>query len=126
MEAVVDVKYMPALFLNGGGAGAAVAAGKKMRPAAAAAWGGGEAGVYRECLKNHAASLGGHALDGCGEFMPSSAGDPASLQYAAVPQVGRDSRALHGEEMPQDRSRPPSTARLRRRISATIFLHSLL
>ncbi|MCO5568841.1 hypothetical protein L7F22_022542 [Adiantum nelumboides] len=26
---------------------------------------------YRECLKNHAASLGGHALDGCGEFMPS-------------------------------------------------------
>lgn len=26
---------------------------------------------YRECLKNHAASLGGHANDGCGEFMPS-------------------------------------------------------
>lgn len=26
---------------------------------------------YRECLKNHAATLGGHALDGCGEFMPS-------------------------------------------------------
>nr|TKW01487.1 LOW QUALITY PROTEIN: hypothetical protein SEVIR_8G184400v2 [Setaria viridis] len=36
-----------------------------------------EAGVYRECLKNHAASLGGHALDGCGEFMPSSKADPA-------------------------------------------------
>ncbi|CAL5431002.1 unnamed protein product [Camellia sinensis] len=28
---------------------------------------------YKECLKNHAASLGGHALDGCGEFMPSPA-----------------------------------------------------
>ncbi|ERM94478.1 zinc-finger homeodomain protein 2 [Amborella trichopoda] len=28
--------------------------------------------LYRECLKNHAASLGGHALDGCGEFMPIS------------------------------------------------------
>lgn len=27
---------------------------------------------YRECLRNHAASLGGHVLDGCGEFMPSS------------------------------------------------------
>lgn len=27
---------------------------------------------YRECLRNHAASLGGHILDGCGEFMPSS------------------------------------------------------
>ncbi|XP_028762854.1 zinc-finger homeodomain protein 3-like [Neltuma alba] len=26
---------------------------------------------YRECLKNHAASMGGNALDGCGEFMPS-------------------------------------------------------
>ncbi|XP_047306881.1 zinc-finger homeodomain protein 3-like [Impatiens glandulifera] len=26
---------------------------------------------YRECLKNHAASMGGNATDGCGEFMPS-------------------------------------------------------
>ncbi|XP_020588662.1 zinc-finger homeodomain protein 6-like [Phalaenopsis equestris] len=26
---------------------------------------------YRECLKNHAASIGGHVLDGCGEFMPN-------------------------------------------------------
>ncbi|XP_015940519.1 zinc-finger homeodomain protein 4-like [Arachis duranensis] len=25
---------------------------------------------YKECLKNHAASLGGNATDGCGEFMP--------------------------------------------------------
>ncbi|CAN6484578.1 unnamed protein product [Victoria cruziana] len=31
--------------------------------------------VYRECLKNHAASIGGHAVDGCCEFMASSA-DP--------------------------------------------------
>lgn len=41
---------------------------------------------YKECLKNHAASLGGHALDGCGEFMPSptaSSNDPASLNCAA-------------------------------------------
>ena len=72
-------------------------------------------------LESHAASLGGHALDGCGEFMPSPADDPASLRYAAVPQVERDSRALHGEEMLEDRSRPPSTARLRHQISATIF-----
>eukprot|EP00250_Pteridium_aquilinum_P014050 c21748_g2_i1 orf=65-1042(+) len=28
---------------------------------------------YRECLKNHAVNLGGHATDGCGEFMPSGA-----------------------------------------------------
>ena len=25
---------------------------------------------YKECMRNHAASLGGHANDGCGEFMP--------------------------------------------------------
>ncbi|KAL9229152.1 hypothetical protein vseg_004650 [Gypsophila vaccaria] len=32
---------------------------------------------YRECLKNHAVNIGGHALDGCGEFMP--AGHEGSL-----------------------------------------------
>lgn len=26
---------------------------------------------YKECLKNHAAAMGGNATDGCGEFMPS-------------------------------------------------------
>nr|GEZ85651.1 zinc-finger homeodomain protein 4-like [Tanacetum cinerariifolium] len=26
---------------------------------------------YKECLKNHAASMGGKATDGCGEFLPS-------------------------------------------------------
>ncbi|XP_021807411.1 zinc-finger homeodomain protein 11-like [Prunus avium] len=42
--------------------------------------------AYKECLKNHAASLGGHALDGCGEFMPSPSSnpmDPTSLKCAA-------------------------------------------
>ena len=39
---------------------------------------------YRECMRNHAASIGGHANDGCGEFMPSSGGgDAASLTCAA-------------------------------------------
>ncbi|XP_010257380.1 PREDICTED: zinc-finger homeodomain protein 9 [Nelumbo nucifera] len=41
---------------------------------------------YKECLKNHAASIGGHALDGCGEFMPSPSAtptDPTSLKCAA-------------------------------------------
>ncbi|KAL5582309.1 hypothetical protein UlMin_014751 [Ulmus minor] len=41
---------------------------------------------YKECLKNHAASLGGHALDGCGEFLLSptaTATDPTSLKCAA-------------------------------------------
>ncbi|XP_024978229.1 zinc-finger homeodomain protein 9-like isoform X2 [Cynara cardunculus var. scolymus] len=42
--------------------------------------------TYRECLKNHAAAMGGHAVDGCGEFMPSSTStptDPTSLKCAA-------------------------------------------
>ncbi|KAL3501411.1 hypothetical protein ACH5RR_035860 [Cinchona calisaya] len=42
--------------------------------------------AYRECLKNHAANIGGHALDGCGEFMPSQTAtptDPTSLKCAA-------------------------------------------
>lgn len=32
---------------------------------------------YRECLKNHAIGIGGHAVDGCGEFM--AAGDDGTL-----------------------------------------------
>lgn len=41
---------------------------------------------YRECLRNHAAALGGLALDGCGEFMPSplsTPSDPTSIKCAA-------------------------------------------
>uniref|UniRef100_A0A0E0LV87 ZF-HD dimerization-type domain-containing protein n=1 Tax=Oryza punctata TaxID=4537 RepID=A0A0E0LV87_ORYPU len=79
MEAVVGVKYRPVVFPNGGAA-ASAAVGKSKATAAAAV------AVYRECLKNHAASLGGHAVDGCGEFMPSpaaDAADPASLKCAA-------------------------------------------
>jgi ZF-HD class homeobox domain-containing protein len=29
-----------------------------------------EVPTYQECLRNHAAAQGGHAVDGCGEFMP--------------------------------------------------------
>ncbi|XP_062192497.1 zinc-finger homeodomain protein 2-like [Phragmites australis] len=32
---------------------------------------------YRECLKNHAVGIGGHAVDGCGEFM--AAGEEGSI-----------------------------------------------
>ncbi|XP_048559036.1 zinc-finger homeodomain protein 6-like [Triticum urartu] len=43
-------------------------------PSDASSGNSGEA-RYRECLRNHAAAQGGHAVDGCGEFMPSSAHD---------------------------------------------------
>ncbi|CAI9276982.1 unnamed protein product [Lactuca saligna] len=42
--------------------------------------------TYKECLKNHAAAMGGHAIDGCGEFMPSPTSSPSyptSLKCAA-------------------------------------------
>ncbi|KAF5725369.1 zinc-finger homeodomain protein 9-like [Tripterygium wilfordii] len=42
--------------------------------------------IYKDCQKNHAATLGGHALDGCGEFMSSPSAtptDPTSLKCAA-------------------------------------------
>lgn len=32
---------------------------------------------YRKCLRNHDASLGGHGIDDCYEFMPSTFADPA-------------------------------------------------
>ncbi|KAH6797124.1 hypothetical protein C2S52_021678 [Perilla frutescens var. hirtella] len=39
---------------------------------------------YRECLKNHAASMGGHVVDGCGEFMPNGEeGTVEALRCAA-------------------------------------------
>ncbi|XP_059459398.1 zinc-finger homeodomain protein 5 [Corylus avellana] len=39
---------------------------------------------YRECLKNHAASMGGHVVDGCGEFMSGGEeGTPEALKCAA-------------------------------------------
>ncbi|KAK8716754.1 hypothetical protein V6N13_044055 [Hibiscus sabdariffa] len=39
---------------------------------------------YRECLKNHAASMGAHVVDGCGEFMPSGGeGTVEALKCAA-------------------------------------------
>lgn len=44
-----------------------------------------ERGVrYRECRKNHAANIGGYALDGCREFMASGEeGTSAALKCAA-------------------------------------------
>ncbi|RWW01296.1 hypothetical protein GW17_00035676 [Ensete ventricosum] len=39
---------------------------------------------YKECLRNHAAAIGGHILDGCGEFMPGGGpSTPEALKCAA-------------------------------------------
>ncbi|KAK6928200.1 ZF-HD homeobox protein, Cys/His-rich dimerization domain [Dillenia turbinata] len=66
--------------------------------------------TYKECLKNHAASIGGHALDGCGEFMPSptaSATDPTSLKCAAC----GCHRNFHRRD-PDELQPPPSNAQM--------------
>ena len=39
--------------------------------------------MYKECLRNHAASLGSYATYGCGEFTLDDTSSPYSLQYAA-------------------------------------------
>lgn len=39
--------------------------------------------TYRECLKNHAASTGNYAVDGCRDFMPGGEGTQESLKCAA-------------------------------------------
>ncbi|XP_073119079.1 zinc-finger homeodomain protein 11-like [Henckelia pumila] len=39
--------------------------------------------VYRECQRNHAASLGSYATDGCGEFTPDYATPGGLLSCAA-------------------------------------------
>lgn len=56
---------------------------------------------YRECLKNHAASTGGHVLDGCGEFMPGGEdGTPEALKCAAC----ECHRNFHRKEMKDEPS----------------------
>ncbi|XP_019059053.1 PREDICTED: zinc-finger homeodomain protein 8-like [Tarenaya hassleriana] len=75
--------------------------------------------TYRECQKNHAAGIGGHALDGCGEFMPSSSSDPTvpiSLTCAACGchrNFHRRSSSSALEFRPQNRHHPPPPLPLR-------------
>ncbi|GMI67783.1 homeobox protein 21, ZINC FINGER HOMEODOMAIN 3, ZINC FINGER HOMEODOMAIN 4 [Hibiscus trionum] len=51
---------------------------------------------YKECLKNHAAAIGGNATDGCGEFMPN--GEEGSLE-ALVCSACNCHRNFHRKEM---------------------------
>lgn len=54
---------------------------------------------YRECLKNHAANIGGNVTDGCGEFMPSGEeGTLEALKCAAC----NCHRNFHRKEQPNN------------------------
>ncbi|GMJ08804.1 homeobox protein 23, ZINC FINGER HOMEODOMAIN 10 [Hibiscus trionum] len=61
--------------------------------------------TYKECLQNHAATLGGHALDGCGEFMPSPTSTPANPTSLKCAACGCH-RNFHRRELEVD---PPPT-----------------
>ncbi|XP_065871344.1 zinc-finger homeodomain protein 4 [Euphorbia lathyris] len=61
---------------------------------------------YRECLKNHAASMGGNATDGCGEFMPS--GEEGSIE-ALTCSACNCHRNFHRKEI-EGESPPNSTS----------------
>ncbi|KAK4351964.1 hypothetical protein RND71_027482 [Anisodus tanguticus] len=55
--------------------------------------------TYRECLKNHAANIGGNVTDGCGEFMPSGEeGTLEALKCAAC----NCHRNFHRKEQPNN------------------------
>ncbi|KAI8013412.1 Zinc-finger homeodomain protein 1 [Camellia lanceoleosa] len=69
-EAVLGNSGRPKMGMSGAG-------GEGVSPVAAAGRKVGGSYRYRECLKNHAVGIGGHAVDGCGEFLP--AGDEGTL-----------------------------------------------
>ncbi|CAA7043823.1 unnamed protein product [Microthlaspi erraticum] len=55
---------------------------------------------YKECLKNHAASIGGNAVDGCGEFMPTGEEGSIDALTCSVCNCHRNfhRREIEGEE----------------------------
>ncbi|WCJ35188.1 Zinc-finger homeodomain protein 6 [Euphorbia peplus] len=72
---------------------------------------------YRECLRNHAASVGGNVYDGCGEFMPG--GEEGSLE--ALKCAACDChRNFHRKEVDGETQFSPSSRR-----SAAAVVHSL-
>ncbi|RLN04502.1 uncharacterized protein C2845_PM13G20360 [Panicum miliaceum] len=84
VTASYDAPMQPGLGLGGGGGTPKPGdsgGGSFRTPGGGGAGGGGGGGGggarYRECLKNHAVGIGGHAVDGCGEFM--AAGEEGSI-----------------------------------------------
>lgn len=63
---------------------------------------------YRECLKNHAASIGGHAIDGCGEFMPGGEDGSVDALRCAACDCHRNfhRREVEGEVVCDCRKKP--------------------
>ncbi|XP_019172982.1 PREDICTED: zinc-finger homeodomain protein 6 isoform X2 [Ipomoea nil] len=93
----------PGVLPAGPGNSAAVAAPPQVLPETSAN-GSGNSVRYKACLKNHAASMGGHVIDGCGEFMPSGEdGTPDALKCAACDCH----RNFHRKEIDGEAPPPP-------------------
>ncbi|XP_027364586.1 zinc-finger homeodomain protein 4-like [Abrus precatorius] len=59
---------------------------------------------YKECLKNHAAAIGGNAIDGCGEFMPG--GEEGTLEALKCSACSCH-RNFHRKEIESDSNSTP-------------------
>ncbi|KAI3701938.1 hypothetical protein L6452_27441 [Arctium lappa] len=66
---------------------------------------------YKECLKNHAAAMGGKATDGCGEFM--ACGEEGTLE-ALTCSVCNCHRNFHRKEIIDNNNYPPPHLYLKR------------
>ncbi|XP_047083899.1 zinc-finger homeodomain protein 9-like [Lolium rigidum] len=60
---------------------------------------------YRECLRNHARFTGGHAIDGCGAYLPSLELNPDPATFMCV--ACGCHRNFHREEVVVEPSPPP-------------------
>ncbi|KAL5714670.1 hypothetical protein ACHQM5_016600 [Ranunculus cassubicifolius] len=83
---------------------------------------------YRECLKNHAAAMGGNATDGCGEFMPS--GEEGSLE-ALKCSACNCHRNFHRKEMEGEASscdfyHHPHLSKMGRKVIVSHHHHKML
>ncbi|KAJ4962884.1 hypothetical protein NE237_022823 [Protea cynaroides] len=79
-----DPDPIPVAIAVGGGTGAVAVAGGSNSARSPTTPQSSITVRYRECLKNYAASKGGHVVDGCGEFMPGGEeGSPEALKCAA-------------------------------------------
>ncbi|XP_062232230.1 zinc-finger homeodomain protein 6-like [Phragmites australis] len=71
---------------------------------------------YHECLRNHAAALGGHVVDGCGEFMPGAGAGDDALKCAACGCHRSFHRKDDGQRrqlmLPAPAPPPPATPRV--------------
>ncbi|TVU36311.1 hypothetical protein EJB05_18241, partial [Eragrostis curvula] len=89
----------------------AAAVPSRAPPSAAAALSSSAPEVrYHECLRNHAAALGGHVVDGCGEFMPGAGAGDDALKCAACGCHRSFHRKDDGQQQPRRQLLLPAPA----------------